>query len=358
MKAAVLQDGRFTIERLPDPSPGAGQLLVRPLACGVCGSDLHIKDHAPHLCDLLHRAGFRGFMDPARPVVLGHEFACELIEAGAGEQRFARGQRLVALPFLAGADGVELLGYSNGHNGAFAEAMLIDAAMAFAVPDHVPTEVAALAEPLSVAVHAVNEAQASAEAAFCVVGCGPVGLFVIARLRALGLGPVIAVEPNPARRALAEALGAQAFAAGDGGAGTDAWWADQGLPIGLSDAMAVDPAARRRQRAVIFECVGKPGMTMQVARAAPVGATIVCVGTCMEPDPIEPAFLLQKGLRLQYVFAYQPHEFAAAVEMIADDPQRLAPLVTRQVGLAQVDEAFAALSAGGSDIKVLVRPNL
>lgn len=356
MKAAVLRDGRFGIERLPDPSPGPGQLLVRPLACGVCGSDLHLRDHAPHLCDLLHRAGFRGFMDPAKPVVLGHEFACELVDAGSGETRFARGERLVALPFLAGANGVELLGYSNGHNGAFAELMLIDEAMAFAVPEHVPTELAALAEPLSVAVHAVNEAQAGAEAAFCVIGCGPVGLFVIARLRALGLGPIIAVEPSPARRALAEALGAQPFVAGEGA--TDAWWAEQGLPIGLSDAMAVDPDARKRSRAVIFECVGKPGMTMQVARAAPVGATIVCVGTCMEQDPIEPAFLLQKGLRLQYVFAYQPAEFAAALAMIAADPSRVAPLVTKQVGLSEVDEAFRALTAGGADIKVLVRPDL
>lgn len=355
MKAAVLDQGSFSLRQLPDPVPATGQLLIRPLACGICGSDLHLRDHAPHLCDVLHRTGFRGFMDPARPVVLGHEFVGEVVEAPGGAGRFGRDARVVALPFLQGANGVELLGYSNHHNGAFAELMLIDAASAFVVPDHVPVEVAALAEPLSVAVHAVNEAQAGADAAFCVVGCGPVGLFVIARLRALGLGPVIAIEPNPARRAQAERLGAHAYAGGEGT--TDGWWAELGLPVGLSDAMAVDPDARRRSRAVIFECVGKPGMLMAVARAAPVGATIVCVGTCMEQDPIEPAFLIQKGLRLQFIFAYDAQEFGAAFDMICADPHALAALVTTQVPLDRVDDAFRALTAGGEEIKVLVRPN-
>ncbi|MFD2136701.1 alcohol dehydrogenase catalytic domain-containing protein [Novosphingobium resinovorum] len=63
---------------------GQGQVLVAPLACGVCGSDLHARDHADHLCALLHRAGFRGFMDPARPVVMGHEFCAELLESASG----------------------------------------------------------------------------------------------------------------------------------------------------------------------------------------------------------------------------------------------------------------------------------
>lgn len=348
----VLERGRFALEDVPEPEPGAGLMLTRPLACGVCGSDLHAKDHATHLCDLVHRAGFRGFMDPNRPVIMGHEFCCEVLESGGV---FARGQRVVAQPFLAGPDGVELIGYSNRFNGAFAERMLLQTDAALAVPDHVPTEIAALTEPLSVAVHAIAESGADSDCGFAVFGCGPVGLFVIARLKALGLGPVLAVEPGAARRSMAERMGADAVISPSDAEGGD-WFDTLGLPLGLSDAVARAGEPKSRRRAVLFDCVGKPGMLMTLARAAPVGATIVVVGTCMETDPIEPAFLLQKSLQLRFVFAYSPQDFAAAFDMVCADPARLAPLVTGQVPLSGVDQAFAALTAGGSDVKLLVTP--
>jgi len=350
MKAMVLDGGRFALENLADPTPGLGQILTRPLVCGVCGSDLHAKDHVDRLCDLLHRAGFRGFMDPARPVIMGHEYCCEVLE---GSGRFARGQRVVAQPFIAGPDGVELIGYSNRFNGAFAEQMLLQADSAFAVPDHVPTDVAALTEPLSVAVHAVAQSGGDDACAYGVFGCGPVGLFVIARLKALGYGPVIAVEPNPARRAMAERMGADVVVA-PGGADVGDWFNALGLPIGLSDAMAQAPELKRRERAVLFECVGKPGMIMAIGQSAPVGATIVVAGVCMEPDPIEPAFLVQKSLQLRFVFAYSAEDFENAFKMICGAPDALAPMVTGTVPLTGIDQAFASLSGGGSAIKLLV----
>lgn len=352
MKAMVLERGNFALEEIPEPRPQAGQILARPLVCGVCGSDLHARDHTDHLCDLLHRAGFRGFMDPARPVVMGHEFCCEVLEPTG---TFAAGQRIVAQPFIAGPDGVELIGYSNRFNGAFAEQMLVQADLAFAVPDHVPTDVAALTEPLSVAVHAVAESGGDAKCAYAVFGCGPVGLFVITRLKALGYGPVLAVEPNPARRAMAEKMGADLVAA-PGDNGIESWFDGLGLPFGLSDAMAQAPELKRCERAVMFDCVGKPGMLMAIAQSAPVAATIVVVGTCMETDPIEPAYLLQKSLQLRFVFAYSAADFGNAFAMVCTAPGRLAPMVSGQVPLAGVEQAFAALTAGGSDVKLLVAP--
>jgi threonine dehydrogenase-like Zn-dependent dehydrogenase len=357
MRAAVFHDGRFSVEKLPDPSPAAGQLLVRPIVCGICGSDLSILKDAPHLCNVLHRAGFRGFMDPAKPVVMGHEFTCEVIDAGKDCARFKRGDRLVSLPFLTAADGIQLLGYSNGFNGAYAEAMLVDEVMATAVPEHVPDEVAALAEPLAVAVHAINAARPDKDCAFAVIGCGPVGLFVIARLKAMGFGPVIAIEPNPARRALAEQMGADMVFSADDPAAND-WWAGLGLPVGLSDHMAVDPATRQRQRAIFFDCVGLPGLLMKIANNAPVESLIIGIGTCKDDDMIEPAFLLQKGIGLQFVFAYSAKEFADAFDMICRNPAALAPMISRSVGLGGLDEAFDALSGGKGDIKILVRPGL
>jgi threonine dehydrogenase-like Zn-dependent dehydrogenase len=353
MKAALLKAGRICIEDIADPVPQPGQIVTRPLACGICGSDLHARDHAPHLCDLLHRTGFRGFMNPDQPVVMGHEFCCEVLES-SGDLK--AGDRVVSPPFLSGAEGVELLGYSNHFPGAFAERMVLETASCIRVPDDVPTDMAALTEPLAVAVHAVAEAEPGPDAAFSVIGCGPVGLFVIARLRALGLGPILAVEPNPARRAMAEKMGADAVI--EPGGTNSEWWADLDLPIGISDAMAVDPACRRRSRAIIFECVGKPGMLMRVAMDAPVGATIVVVGVCMEVDKVEPAFLIQKGLNLKFVFAYTGAEFAQSFMMIRANPDRLQMMVTGETGLSGVNDAFDQLGNGGAAVKLLVRPDL
>lgn len=354
MKAAVLNAGTLTIEDVPEPTPRMGEIVVKPLACGICGSDLHAKDHAGHLCDLLHRAGFEGFMDPARPVIMGHEFCAEVLESRGG---LKAGDRIVSPPFLSGPEGIVLIGYSNSYPGAFAERMLVSQAACKQVPDEVPTDIAALTEPLAVAVHAIAEAGVDADTAFAVFGCGPVGLFVIARLKALALGPVLAVEPNPVRAQMAETMGADlVMLPGEGGTG--AWWDDLGLPQGLSAAMGVDPVARKRSRAVLFECVGKPGMIMALAQQAPVGATIVVVGVCMELDGLEPAFLIQKGITLKFVFAYSNEDFDNAFRMIVANPERLAPLVTTRVDLAGINSAFSALTGGTGAIKALVKPGL
>ena len=129
-----------------------------------------------------------------------------------------------------------------------------------------------LTEPLSVAVHAVAESGGDAACAYAVFGCGPVGLFVITRLKALGYGPVLAIEPNAARRAMAERMGADIVAA-PGDAGIEGWFNELGLPFGLSDAMAQAPELKKRERAVLFDCVGKPGMIMGIAQSAPVAST-------------------------------------------------------------------------------------
>ncbi len=350
MKAAVLLNGALAIEDIAEPVPVAGQVLVAPLACGVCGSDLHARDHTLHLCDLLHRAGFDGFMDPDRPVVMGHEFCATLLEPAVG---LSRDQRVVAQPFLVDANGLVLIGFSNSYNGAFAEQMLLQSDALLAVPDNVETDIAAMTEPLAVAVHAVNQSGADKDCAFAVYGCGPVGLFIIARLRALGWGPILAIDPVPARRAMAERMGADAVIAPDAPASAT-WWKGLNLHVGLSDTMAAGMAGKR---AVIFECVGKPGMLTAIAEAAPVAATITVAGVCMQSDAIEPALLIQKSLQLRFVFAYSPAEFADAFAMICADPAALAPLVTGETSLATIDQAFAALTAGGDQVKMMVKPN-
>lgn len=355
MRAAVFSAGKFRVESLPSPVPRQGQVLVRPLVCGICGSDLHTRHHAHRLADLLQRAGFKGFMSPDLPVVLGHEFCCEVLDYGPGCKRTVPvGERLVGLPFIPDPAGLVLIGYSNVFNGAFAEQMVLQEDATFAVPDNVPTDVAALAEPLAVAVHAVAASQPGPDCAFAVYGCGPVGLFVIARLRYLGFGPILAVDPDPARRAFAERLGADVVTA-PSPAVAGAWWGERGAPLGVSDAAAARASGLRGRRPVIFECVGKPGVLKSIAEEAPASATMVVIGLCMSQDTIEPSYLIQKQIVMRFVFAYDAEEFAESTRMLAKEPDRVAPLVTGHETLDNVPAAFDLLERGGAHAKILIR---
>jgi len=354
MRAAVLSGGRFSIESLADPVPGKGSVLVRPLRCGICGSDLHARHHAHAISTLLHRAGFRGFMNPGEPVVMGHEFVCEILDYGPETRRsLARGTRVVGLPFTFRNDAIHLLGYSNEINGAFAETMTLKEDEIFEVPGHVPTEVAALCEPAAVAVHAVNAAGVGADCAFAVYGCGPIGLLVIARLRHLGFGSIIAIDPDPTRREHALRLGVdQAIAPSEI---VRLWWEGQGAPVGMSDAAARRVMGKTAKRPVIFECAGAPGLIRSIAEEAPVGAAIVGVGVCMEPDEFEPALMMQKEQSIRFVCAYSAGEFLQALDMLSLDPDLFASFITKEVELEDVEKAFSLLEGRNNQVKILLR---
>ena len=85
MRAAIFRNGEIVVDTLPQPKPAAAQVLVRTLACGICGSDLHARKHAHRMAELARHFPGRKPMDLSRDVVFGHEFCCEvLLLAGAG----------------------------------------------------------------------------------------------------------------------------------------------------------------------------------------------------------------------------------------------------------------------------------
>src|SRR5207249_9573068 len=106
MRAAVMRNARLLVDTLPEPVPGPGEVLVKTLACGICGSDLHALKHAPKLVDAAREAGLPFNMDPARDVVMGHEFCAEIVDFGADTQRvLASGERVVSMPLAMGSAG-------------------------------------------------------------------------------------------------------------------------------------------------------------------------------------------------------------------------------------------------------------
>ena len=360
MRAAVFRNGEIVVDTLAAPVPSAGQVLVKTLACGICGSDLHARKFSSRMADMARHVPGRKPMDLTRDIVFGHEFCCEVIGYGPQtERKLKPGTRVCSIPVLLSGGNLQGIGYSNDVVGGYAEQMLLSEPLLVEVPNGLAAEHAALTEPLAVGIHAVAKAGVRGDEVPLVIGCGPVGLAVIAALKMRGLGPIVAADYSPARRALAERLGAdvvvdpaqtQPFAA----------WAEHA-------AMTPEQKAARTpfqmflpalKPALIFECVGIPGLLQQLFEGAPRDARIVVVGVCMEQDRSEPMLGIMKELSVQYVYAYTPDEFVLALRLIAEGKIDAASLVTATVGIEGVAQAFADLANPERHTKIIIQPSL
>ncbi|HJQ85424.1 MAG TPA: zinc-binding dehydrogenase [Candidatus Binatia bacterium] len=340
MRAAVMRKGRLVVETVPDPEPGPGEVLVRTLACGICGSDLHALEHADALVAAAREAAMPFTMDPGRDVVMGHEFCAEVVDFGPDTARaHPTGTRVVSMPLAMGTAGVEAVGYSNDYPGGYGELMRLSEPFLLAVPNGLATEHAALTEPMAVGVHAVAKARLVPGDAPLVIGCGPVGLAVIAALRLRGAEPIVAADFSPTRRALAERMGAHVVVDPAVQRPIDAW-----------------EAAAGARPAVVFECVGVPGLLDAIMRDAPRGARVVVAGVCMEDDRIRPLLGINKELSVQFVLGYTPDEFADTLRDIGEGRIPVAPLVTGRVGVDGVPDAFRTLARPDAHAKLLVEP--
>lgn len=357
MKAVIRRGTQLVEDEIADPLPGEGQALVRTLVCGICGSDLHALHYLDHMIGLTRRAGGMETLDPKQDVVFGHEFCAEVLDYGPGcTGTIKPGTRVVSVPAAFGPQGSELVGYSNLYPGGFAERMVLQEALLLPVPNGLDEARAALTEPMAVGEHAVAQAPLTPRSVALVIGCGPVGLSVISALKARGVGPVIATDFSPERRRAAEALGADEVLDPARHSPHDRW-EQLDVPATLASYSAANLMGRSIRDAVVFECVGVPGMLQQLIEKCPPTASIVVAGVCMESDTIEPSLAINKQLKLNFVFGYSPEEFADTLHDIAEGRRDVTPLLSGTVGRSGVADAFRSLSGGGGQIKVLVDPS-
>lgn len=379
MRAVVVHKGELSVRSVPRPKPGPGQLLIKVQRAGICGSDLHVREHSEELNEVVTEIGYTTAMRPDQEIVLGHEILGSVVSYGPGTRgRWAPGTSVTALPVLRTDGAVHMVGFDIDSPGGFAEYTVVQESFTFPVPDDVDPDRAAFTEPLAVAFHAVRRGGVSARRPAVVIGCGPIGLAVILMLKAQGVKTVVASDLSPARRALAARCGADVVVDPRVSSPWDAY--DQKGPVtSLTDYLGFGIDAMKVVRRipllpwetvllnadrlggspsgpVVFECVGVPGMLEQIMTAAPLHTRVVVVGVCMQPDTIRPAIAIHKEIDLRFVFGYDPAEFARTLEMIAGGKVDPSPLHTGTVGLDGVAQAFADLADPETHAKILVDP--
>ncbi len=337
MRAAVLRDGRMVYrDDAPDPIPGPGQVLVAVHACGICGTDLHFAAHGSEMLALTAQiAGDTGGLsvDLNRDVFMGHEYSAEVLEAGPDTETHPPGTLVTSLPVLLSAKGVEPILSSNTTIGGYAERMLLSAPLLLPIPNGLDLKHAALTEPMAVGLHAVNKSSIAPGEAALVLGCGPIGIAIIAALQVRGVESISAADFSPKRRELAAGMGAH-----------QTLDPAQGSPFD-----SVKPA-------VVFEAIGVPGIIDDVLLRARRGTRLVVAGVCMEPDTVHPFFAMAKEISVQFSLAYGPEEFAASLRSLAEGEIDVTSLITGEVGLDGVGAAFDDLADPERHCKILVAP--
>jgi L-iditol 2-dehydrogenase len=342
LKALVLSDvNHLDYQDVPDPEAGPGEVVVAVRACGICGSDVH------------GMGGGTGRRQP--PVIMGHEASGVIAEVGDGVSGWAEGDRVTFDSTLwcgecrfcrAGrvnlCDHRRVLGVSCDEyrqDGAFAERVAVPARVLYRVPEGLSFEQAAMVEPLSVAVHAVNRTDIELGDTAVVIGAGIIGQLLIQALRAAGCGTIIASDPDTERAELARTMRA-----------------DVALCPGADDV--VEEVLRRTGGGadIVVEAVGLPETLDTAAACVRKGGQVTLVGNLAAAADLPLQDVVTREVRLHGSCA-SAGEYAACLEMLERGAVRVEPLISAVAPLEEGAEWFSRLSRRQAGVmKVLLRP--
>ena len=341
MKAAYFQDGKVLVGEQPDPVPGKGQALVRTHSCGLCASDVHFLHGGRNIIDLSRRLGGPyAALDFAKPFVPGHEYVGEVLDYGPGSKRTVKaGQRVTSVPIMRTGGSHAVIGYSHECPGGFGELMLLDEDMIIEIPSDLDDDFAAMVEPLAVGLEHARRGRPEKDDAALVLGCGAIGLGVIAGLKLMGVAPIVAADFHEGRREMALKMGAHIAV----------------------DPREISPYAPlpdfgNRQVNVIYECVGLPGMLQQIVEAAPFDGRIVMGGYCMEEERMFVFAAQNKRLNIQFAGGEEPQDMELALRSIADGNIDVAPWLGTRIGLGEVEQTLSEMSGPSAPIRTVVDP--
>jgi threonine dehydrogenase-like Zn-dependent dehydrogenase len=322
--------GDVRIDDIDEPTLGARDAIIRIAACGVCGSDLTYID--------------MGFAGPGGgPMPLGHEMSGIVELVGPEVTGVAVGDRVVVHP---GDDELGRIGNGGGEGGLTPRLLIREAARGdrlHRIPDGLDITVAALAEPLAVGMHAVDQAEAGPDDKVVIFGCGPIGLFSLATLVDRGNERVIAVDLSERRLQLARDLGAMAAL---DGAAPDLWQQISELhgtaPFMFGPMAATD---------AYIEASGAPSVIGDVIAHARPRSRMAVVALHMADIPVSFVNVLMKQFTIRGAMEY-PDRFESALELL--ERRDLSSVITHRFTLDEFDEGLATLAGSRDCGKVMI----
>jgi len=342
MKAAYQLHNKIHVGELAPPTPAKGQVLVRTHSCGLCASDQHFLHSAETLVAQSHEFGGPfGHLDLSRVIVPGHEYVGEIIDYGPGSSRPLKiGVRVTSLPVVRGAEGrVDIVGHSNDFPGGFGEYMLLDETLLMEVPAALDDDMAAMTEPLAVGLEHARRGRPATDDISLVVGCGAIGLGVIAGLKLMGMAPIVATDFDPSRRDLAIAMGAHIAVD----------------PRELSPYGPL-PELGNKRATLVYECAGRPGLLDLITRSVGAGARIVMGGFCNEPESVFVPCAQMKRLQIIFAGGEEQEDLDKALRAIGDGAVDIAPWIGARIGLSGVANAIDTMSEVGAPVRTVVDP--
>jgi threonine dehydrogenase-like Zn-dependent dehydrogenase len=341
MKAAYLLDGVIQVGTLDDPVPTTGQALVRTHKCGLCASDAHFVHGGRKVFeDSRKHGGPYSNLESGRVIVPGHEYVGEILDYGPGSSRPLKiGTRVTSCPIMRAGGKHSVIGQSHDCPGGFGELMLLDETMLMAIPDGLPDDHAALIEPLAVGLEHARVGEPGKGDIPLVVGCGAIGLGVIAGLRLMGIAPIVAADFDAGRRGLASRMGAD-------------------IAIDPGDVSPYGPIEGLGGWRVnlVYECVGKPGMLNQIMPSLGFGARIVIGGFCLEPEEIYIPHGQMRRLKLFFAAGEEQQDMELALRAIDDGRIDVQSWLGAPIGLSGVAGALDAMASPAAPVRTVVDP--
>jgi threonine dehydrogenase-like Zn-dependent dehydrogenase len=330
LQARIHGPGDVRLDEVPEPIAGPGDVVLRVRSCGICGSDLGY-------------IALGGVAGPApEPMPIGHELAGVVLQVGPGVETLAVGDRVALDPRDPGGGVI-----GNGRpEGGFAPRLLVrsaDQRRLHKLPDSMPFELAALAEPLGVGMNAVDKLRVLPHEKAVVFGAGPIGLAAVASLRDRGCEDVVAIDLAPNRLELARSLGARATLQ----AGAVDVWRELRKLHGEAPFFGGRVAATD----VFVEASGAPAVIQQVVGNARRGARLSIVALHRKPIEISFLLVLMRELQINGAMEY-PDDFGRGIELLAR--RDLRPMITHRFPLERLHEALEVARDASVAGKVMI----